>query len=41
VAGVVDAVGLGLDPLTRVFRFQATLIKQGGGEQSFDSTTGG
>jgi hypothetical protein len=41
VAGVVDAVGLGLDPLTRVFRFQATLIKQGGGEQSFDATTGG
>lgn len=41
VSGVVAAQSLGIDPLTRVFQMRATLLRQGGGEQAFDATTGG
>lgn len=40
VGGVVDVRSLGLDPVTRVLRFTATLLRQGGDEQQFAGVFG-
>lgn len=40
VGGVVDVRSRGIDPLTRVLHFDATLLRQGGDEQPFAGVVG-